>query len=99
MEKHAKFSFLKRRRKPTDRSLPSFKTQGIVPVVGATASKLESSTKILESLSSSYSRLQAIEKKLDWEVSRKRVEINDILCNGKNVGVSQTIWLVFYRGY
>ncbi|KAL8286551.1 hypothetical protein RQP46_004568 [Phenoliferia psychrophenolica] len=81
-----------RRRKPTDRSLPSFVTPSAsTPTPGPTEAKLEESTKSLQSMAESYKRLQAVERKLDWNVSRRKVELSESLSGSRFAGIKRTL--------
>lgn len=72
-----------RRRKPTDRSLPTFAPSAAAAAsTGPTTDKLAPSTAALESLSASYSRLQAAERRLDWTVSRRKVDLAELIGAG-----------------
>lgn len=64
---------LHRKRKPTDRSLPTFKPSATSAIT--LPPQIEATNSTLASLSSSYLELQKLERKLDWTVARKRVEM------------------------
>ncbi|ORY77656.1 hypothetical protein BCR35DRAFT_305438 [Leucosporidium creatinivorum] len=81
-----------KRRKPTDRSLPSFRpakppTLPLAP----TEEKLKGSTESLQIMSESYKKLQEVERKLDWNVSRRKVELAETLGPARAVGVKRTL--------
>jgi hypothetical protein len=60
-----------KRRKATDRYLPSFLPEQGTPT--------QESDEKLHTLSSAYSKLQALERKLDWTISRKKVDFQESL--------------------
>ncbi|BGP42773.1 SWI/SNF and RSC complex subunit Ssr3 [Rhodotorula kratochvilovae] len=66
-----------KRRKPTDRSLPNSFTPALPPSIelGASDTALASSLDSLDKLGDAYKRLQDIERKVDWTVARKAVEV------------------------
>ncbi|GAA6050943.1 hypothetical protein JCM3770_005335, partial [Rhodotorula araucariae] len=68
-----------KRRKPTDRSLPTSFTPALPPSVdlGASDLALAASLDSLDKLGDAYKRLQDIERKVDWTVARKAVEVTD----------------------
>lgn len=77
-----------RRRKPTDRTLPSFApAHPPSDSPGPTEKKIAASTESLQSLSASYKQLQEVERKLDWNVSRRKMELTEILTSGRAQGV------------
>ncbi|KAK4705608.1 hypothetical protein P7C70_g585, partial [Phenoliferia sp. Uapishka_3] len=86
-------SFLpNRRRKPTDRSLPSFALPSAsTSKQSPTEAKLEESTKSLQSMVESYKRLQAVERKLDWNVSRRKVELTEAVTGQRYAGIKRTL--------
>lgn len=87
-----------RRRKPTDRSLPSFvPPSAAAPNPGPTEAKLDESTKSLQSMAASYKQLQAVERKLDWNLSRRKVELNEALSGSRFAGVCPTVRLLDAR--
>lgn len=77
-----------KRRKPTDRALPSFQpSRAQASTVGPTATRLAPSTAALQRLTTSYSRLQDVERKLDWNVARKTAELAESLVGTRIPGV------------
>jgi len=68
-----------RRRKPTDRSLPSSFKPSLPPSVhpGPSDLALAPSLDALDRLGDAYQRLQDIERKVDWTVARKAVEVQE----------------------
>ncbi|KAM0791958.1 hypothetical protein ACM66B_004209 [Microbotryomycetes sp. NB124-2] len=81
-----------KRRRPTDRSLPSFTSRDQPTVTsGVTHERLKQSTAALESLSSSYKQLQQIERKLDWQVSRRKAEIGERMAGARVTGAQRTL--------
>ncbi|KAI5481060.1 hypothetical protein MNV49_006246 [Pseudohyphozyma bogoriensis] len=84
-----------KRRKPTDRSLPIFAVPPSSAASGPTTRALEESTNSLASLAQSYKKLQDVERKLDWTVSRKKVELADGGISSRMAGVTRTLRLHF----
>ncbi|KAM0754421.1 hypothetical protein T439DRAFT_376903 [Meredithblackwellia eburnea MCA 4105] len=83
-----------KRRKPTDRSLPSFVpsiARSSSDKVGPTEAKLAASTTSLQSMAESYKRLQAAERKLDWNLARRRVELAETVNGSRTGGVKRTL--------
>ncbi|KAK4046607.1 SWI/SNF and RSC complex subunit Ssr3 [Microbotryomycetes sp. JL201] len=78
-----------KRRRPTDRSLPSFSASARDH--GITHQRLQPSTDALESMSDSYSKLQQIERKLDWHVSRRKTEISERMAGTRVSGARRTL--------
>ncbi|GAA5974276.1 hypothetical protein JCM11641_006707 [Rhodosporidiobolus odoratus] len=69
-----------KRRKPTSRLLPAAAFVPSLPPstqLGPTDDKLASSLASLDSLTASYKRLQELERKVDWTISRKKVEVGE----------------------
>ncbi|GAA5916736.1 hypothetical protein JCM8208_003609 [Rhodotorula glutinis] len=68
-----------KRRKPTDRSLPSSFKPSLPPSVhpGPSDLALAPSLDALDRLADAYHRLQDIERKVDWTVARKAVEVHE----------------------
>ncbi|GAA5857238.1 hypothetical protein JCM9279_001815 [Rhodotorula babjevae] len=68
-----------KRRKPTDRSLPSSFKPSLPPSVhpGPSDLALAPSLDALDRLGDAYQRLQDIERKVDWTVARKAVEVQE----------------------
>ncbi|SCV72924.1 BQ2448_6849 [Microbotryum intermedium] len=80
-----------RQAKPTDRTLPSFDSISLPTFDGPTAEKLNESTQSLHALAESYKSLQEIERKLDWNVSRKRIEVQEGLGGGRVPATKRTL--------
>lgn len=53
-----------------------------------TEEKLKGSTESLQIMSESYKKLQEVERKLDWNVSRRKVELAETLGPARAAGVS-----------
>ncbi|BGO94514.1 hypothetical protein NBRC10512_000550 [Rhodotorula toruloides] len=68
-----------KRRKPTDRTLPSTFTPSVPDSLSPspTDKSLESSLSSLSKLSASYKRLQEIERRMDWTFARKGLECEE----------------------
>ncbi|BGP19333.1 SWI/SNF and RSC complex subunit Ssr3 [Rhodosporidiobolus nylandii] len=69
-----------KRRKPTSRVLPSTTFTPSLPPstsLGPTDAKLADSLSNLDSLAANYKKLQDLERKVDWTISRKKIEVSD----------------------
>ncbi|GAA6022084.1 hypothetical protein JCM10207_001042 [Rhodosporidiobolus poonsookiae] len=77
-----------KRRKPTSRHLPSHFTPSLPAsaVPSPTDTKLSASLAALDTLAGSYKRLQELEKRVDWTVERKKVEVADATGAGGAAG-------------
>lgn len=48
-------------------------------------------------MAASYKQLQAVERKLDWNLSRRKVELNEALSGSRFAGVCPTVRLLDAR--
>ncbi|GAA5876028.1 hypothetical protein JCM8547_003535 [Rhodosporidiobolus lusitaniae] len=73
-----------KRRKPTSRLLPLSFSPSLPPSLprGATDNKLAPSLDSLDRIAEGYKKLQEIERKVDWTVERKRVELGEAAAGG-----------------
>ncbi|KAK4049255.1 SWI/SNF and RSC complex subunit Ssr3 [Microbotryomycetes sp. JL221] len=81
-----------KRRRPTDRSLPSsFAPRSSTD--GITHERLRQSTIALDKMADSYRQLQDIERRIDWHVSRRKTEIQEGMAGARVTGVKRTLRL------
>lgn len=62
-----------------------------VSTLETTATKLAPSLATLQSYSANYSKLQTIERSLDWTIERRMVEVKEVLDNDRLAGVDRKL--------